>query len=270
MSKQDLDTDTSQIMKVYLDRLLVSPRAQRRLRPARVDELAAEFQYDNMGYLVLNQRGKNFYIIDGQHRFEALKKWYGDGWETIDIPCRVYKGLTEQQEAEKFDRLNNSLQVNAFDKFNVRVTAGRQEETTIKRIVTDNGLCISQDKVPGAISAVSALRKLYVGSNAETLAKTLRVIRDSFGDAGFEAMVITGIGLLCQRYNGILDEREAVQRLSKTNGGVKGLLGRAEVLHRQTGNAKSQCVAAAAVDVINSKRGGKKLPGWWKSGKEVA
>jgi len=56
-----------------------------------------------------------------------------------------------------------------------------------------------------------------------------------------------------------------VAKLSKANGGVNGLLNKAEVLRRSTGNQKGQCVAAAAVEVINKGRGGKKLPSWWKA-----
>lgn len=36
------------------------------------------------------------------------------------------------------------------------------------------------------------------------------------------------------------------------------------VRRKQTGNAKGHCVAAAAVDINNRGRGGKKLPSWWR------
>jgi hypothetical protein len=70
---------------------------------------------------------------------------------------------------------------------------------------------------------------------------------------------------LCQRYNGELDDKVAVDRLSKAHGGVNGLLNRCEVLRKQLGQPKAHCVAAAAVEVINRGRGGKKLGDWWKS-----
>jgi hypothetical protein len=82
------------------------------------------------------------------------------------------------------------------------------------------------------------------------LARGLRIIRDAYGDAGFDAAVIDGMGHLCQRYNGQLDDGVAIDRLSSAHGGVSGLLAKAEVLRKQTGNSKSHCVAAAAVDII--------------------
>lgn len=76
---------------------------------------------------------------------------------------------------------------------------------------------------------------------------------------------IDGIGLLCDRFNGSLDDAQLVQKLSKAHGGVNALLGKAENLRKSTGNVRAHCVAAAAVDINNAGRGGKKLPSWWRA-----
>lgn len=239
----------------------VSPLAQRDLNKARVDHLVANFDLEQIGTPTVNRRNGGLYIIDGQHRVEALREI---GWGDQQIQCWVYEGLSEQDEAEKFLQLNDTLTVNAYAKFRVGVRAGREDECVIDGIVQREGLCVSQDKIPGAISAVGTLRKVYVRSDAATLARTLGMIRDAYGDSGLEAAVIDGIGLLCQRYNGELDVPVAIERLGKVHGGVNGLLGNAEKLRLQTGNLRGHCVAAAAVTIINRGRGGKKLPPWWR------
>lgn len=249
---------------VPIDKMRVSPLAQRTLNQARVDRLLAEFDLEQFGTPTVSERDGHYFVIDGQHRIEALKAFLGEE-EGQKVQCWTYTGLSEEEEADKFDRLNDVLAVHAFDKFKVRVTAGREVETDIDRIVRAQGLCISRDAIPGAVRGVGTLRRVYSRSDAATLARALRIIRDSFGDSGFEAPVIDGIGLLCQRYNGDLEEDVAVKKLASLNGGVNGLLGKAENLRRQTGNYKSHCVAAAAVEVINTGRGGKKLPSWWKA-----
>ena len=76
---------------------------------------------------------------------------------------------------------------------------------------------------------------------------------------------IDGISLLCQRYDGDLSEQRAIARLSSAHGGVSGLISRAGQLRQSTGSATAQCVAAAAVEVINRGSGGRKLPGWWRN-----
>lgn len=255
---------TARLRWIPLGRTKVNPLAQRDLNPARVDKLTTEFDPEQFGSPTVNQRNDLFYIIDGQHRIEALKQWLGDGWESQQAQCWAYDGLTEEEEAEIFLKLNDTLTVHAFAKFRVGVQAGRPEECEIDRIVRLQGLRVSQDKSDGAISAVGTLMRVYRRAGPEALGRTLRIIRDSFGDPGLEAPVIDGLGLLTDRYNGDLDEQRAVTRLAGTNGGVNGLLGKAENLRRQTGNPKAHCVAAAAVEIINAGRGGRKLPSWWR------
>lgn len=246
---------------VPIAKMKTSPVAQRQLNPARVDHLAADFDLEQLGTPTLSERDGSFWIIDGQHRVEALRQI---GWGDQQIQCWVYVGLDEQQEADKFDRLNDVLAVHAFDKFRVRVAANRDIESDIDRIVRAQGLVVSRDNLPGAISAVGTLRRVYTRSDGKTLARALRMIRDAYGDPGLEAPVIDGIGLLCQRYNGDLNDEVATEKLAKANGGVNNLLGRAEKIRRDTGEYKSHAVAAAAVEIINAGKGGKKLPSWWK------
>lgn len=265
MSQPNRTEAPTRLRWVPLGKLRVSSVAQRELVPARVDRLLAEFDPDLVGNPVVSDRDGYFWVIDGQHRTEALKAWLGDGWDDQQIQCRVYSGLTEQQEADLFDRINDTLTIHAFDKFRVRVNAGRSIETDIDRQVRHEGLVVSRDGVPGAVRAVGTLRRVYTRSDAATLGRALRIIRDAYGDPGLEAPVIDGIGHLCQRFNGELDEDKAVKKLSSAHGGVNGLIGAAEKLRRSTGQPKAHCVAAAAVEIINRGKGGKKLPNWWAS-----
>lgn len=247
---------------IPIAKMKVSPLAQRELNESRIDAMLTEFDLEEIGTPTVSERDGSFYIIDGQHRVECFKRL---GWDDLSLQCWTYTGLNEELEAEKFLRLNDTLTVHALPKFKIAVTAGRDEETDINRIVNSNGLVVSRDQVPGAVGAVGTLRRVYRRSDGKTLGRTLRIIRDAFGDSGLEAPVIDGIGHLCQRYNGALDDEEAIRKLGSMHGGAGGLLGKAEVIRRQTGNAKSLCVAAAAVETINSGKGGKKLPSWWKS-----
>lgn len=247
---------------VPISKMRVSPLAQREINQARVDKLVAHFDLEQMGNPTVNERDGHFWIIDGQHRVEALRQLE---FADYDLQCWTYVGLTETEEAEKFLKLNDTLTVDGFYKFRVGVNAGRPEETEINRIVLAQGCVVSRDDIPGAIRAVGTLRRVFDRSGSVVLGRTLRIIRDAFGDGGFEAAVIDGIGHLCGRYDGLLTEDVAVTKLGTVHGGVNGLLGKAEVLRRQTGNSRGHCVAAAAVEIINRGRGGKKLPDWWKA-----
>ena len=191
----------------------VNPLAQRDLRPARVSRLAAVFDLEQMGAPTVSARGDWYYVIDGQHRVEALKQWLGT-WQDQQIQCWTYEGLTEAQEAEVFLKLNDVLAVPAFAKFKVSVQAGRSGEADVDRIVRALGLRIAPGRAGGGICAVATLRRVYARGGAAVLSKALRIIRDAYGEAGMDGPVIDGIGLLCQRYDGQLVEQRAIDRLA--------------------------------------------------------
>lgn len=254
----------SSVKDVPLAKMKVSGLSQRDLRPARVNYLTSEFDPEQFGYPVVNMRDGFFWVIDGQHRIEAVKLYLGDDWAKQSVTCRVYTGLTEQEEAEMFDRLNNQLTVGMFDKFKVRVTAGRQTECAVQKIVEKSGLKISRSKGEGSISAVGTLVKVYDRAGATTLHRALILAFNSFGDPGLSDRIIDGMARVCERYNGALDDDDAIERFKTMRGGVGALMQRAETLRKQVGASVPQCVAAAIVDTLNAKRGGKKIPSWWK------
>jgi len=250
---------------VRLGQMKVSPLAQRELRPYRVDHLISIFDPDKMGIPRLSFREGHYFICDGQHRIEALKKWLGQGWQDVSIECWVVDGLDESQEAEYFLSLNDTLSVSIYEKFTKAITAGRQTEVEIASIVDSLNLKITKQDIPGGISAVGCLLKSFKRDGDNALRRALVIANNAFGDAGLLGPIIDGFGLLCRRYNGTLDERAAIEHLSRINGGVNGLLNEARRLRIRIGKPLNHCVAAAAVTIINRGRAGKgKLSGWFK------
>lgn len=240
----------------------VSPLAQRELNHARVDKIVANFDLEQIGTPTVNRRGGLYFVIDGQHRVEAIRQI---GWGDQQIQCWSYDGLTEAEEAETFLKLNDTLAVNAFSKFRVAVQAGRAVEVDIDNIVRTAGLNVSMYDGNGGISAVGTLLRIYDRADGDVLRTALTIIRDAYGDAGLTAAVIDGMGFFCQRYEGEFDLADVNKKLTTARGGVGGLLGAAEKLKLSTGNQRGHCVAAAIVDTINRGQGGKKLASWWKA-----
>lgn len=236
----------------------INPLAQREYRPPWAAQIAAEFDPEAFKPPVVSHRGSKYYCIDGQHTIGAFRLM---SWGDQEVQCWVYEGLTEEQEADLFLKLNNTKNIPAFEEFTVAVNAGRETETDIDRIVRANGMKIS--KKEDGISCVTALEKVYE-AGPKVLGRTVRITRDAFGDRGFEASVIKGIGQVCARYNGEIDDAALVAKLGRIRGGVNGLLSNARHIEKQMSKPMYQCVAAAVVETYNSGRGGKKLPGWWK------
>lgn len=254
----------SQLKDVPLSKMRVSQNAQRKLKPSRIDELHADFDLELLGYPVVNFRDGFYWIIDGQHRVETTKRFLGEGWEKQSITCRAYTGMTEKEEAAMFRRLNNNLSVSAFDKFNVGVTEGDAECVAVKKAIERAGLHLGREKGDGSVSSVGTLAKIFRRANGETVTRALRIVHNAFGDPGLTNQVIDGVAMVCERYNGAINDDESIERLNAMRGGVGALMSRAGTLRKQTGNSATVCIAAATVDVLNAKRGGKKLPSWWK------
>lgn len=253
----------SSLRWVPIVEMKVSPKAQREFKEAHAAEFAADFDLEALGFPVVNQRDGSYWIVDGQHRVAALKMI---GWEDQKIQCEVYHDLSEAEEAELFLRRDKRRAVQAFDRFRIGIVAGRDIECDINRIVQGSGLRVSTDDSDRSISAVGSLYRTYRNGGPVTLGRAIRILRDGFPEDGnaFRREMLDGAGLICQRYNGELDDKEVVAKLAALRGGAMTVMRKAAKLRAGTGEALGQCVAAALVEVTNSGRGGKKLPGWFK------
>jgi hypothetical protein len=249
---------------VPLNKMRTNPLAQRDLNNARVDKIASEMDLEQFGVPTVSLRDGIYYIVDGQHRIQAYIKWSGPDWEQQTLQCWVYEGLSADEEAEIFLKLNDILAVNAFSRFRVAVQAQRPIENDIVRVVEKQGLKISKDKVSGSIKAVGTLRRIYLRSGPDVLGRTLTIANDAYGDAGLQTQTMDGLSLFVARYDGTIDDADVVDRLQRARGALGALHTKASVLRERLGQPVAQCVAAAAVEIYNSRRGGTRLPSWWK------
>ena len=237
--------------------------SQRKLDHRWVAQIAQKFDIEDFGFPVVNHAGEWYWILDGQHRIAAFKYWLGS-WQGQQVQCFVYQGLSEQEEAKLFDRLNTTKSVSIFDKFRVRLTAGLPDETNVEAIVRLNQLKLSRQRESGSLSCVGTLLRVYRRSD-DCLNRTLKVSYTAFEDGGLEADIIDGIGTLVGRYDGQIEDGRLVACLKDLRGGATTLRQHAERLRQQMGGTKSHAIAAAAVRAYNKGRGGKKLPNWYSA-----
>lgn len=252
----------SRLLWVPIAAMTTSPAAQRRFSKAQADTYAADFRLESLGYPVLNKRDERWYIVDGQHRITALRTI---GFGDLSLECECYFSLTERDEADLFLERNNRKDVTSYEKFRVAITAGRETECAVNEVVIAQGLKVARSESEGCISAVSALLSVYENGGAQTLERSLAILRDAYGGshAALKSPLIRGLGLVCQRYNGDFDDAAAVAKLGKAS--LQQLLQRASVLRHQTARPQPECVAAAVIDLMNSGRGGRKLAGWFSA-----
>jgi hypothetical protein len=258
---------TDRIKTIKLGEIRVSPVSQRELRPARVKYILRSLDFDKIGTLEVSERDGFYYIIDGQHRFQALCEFLGDGWASVQIQVWVWTGLTEEQEARKFLERNDVLAVDAYAKFKVGVTAGDAVPCDINRIILSLGLKVSKLKIANSIGSVTTLTRIYSKAGPRGLSKTLALVRDGLGDMAFDPYIIEGLSMFWNRYEGRLEENRILRILSVQSRGVKGILSAANLKKEVLGQPLSQCVASVVTDSYNKGlRGPSSLGSWWRDG----
>lgn len=255
-----IETPTTQKW-VPLTLMQVRPESQRELNRGWADHIASDIDVEKLGVFVVNKVGGVFWLIDGQHRREGLM---AAGWGDQQVQCQVFENLTREQEAELFLGLNDRKSIPALQEYRIALTAGRERECAIDRIVRAERCAVTADKIDGAIGAVGTLIRIFERSGGKVLGRTIGIVRDAYGAPGLDAHVLDGIALLCARYNGDLEDQLAIAKLRNLQGGVGGLMGRAYLKREQLKKPLADCVAASALDVINAGRGGKKLPSWFR------
>lgn len=268
--KSEPSRRASKIRPVTISEMRTPPAGitQRKFSLAQSEKYAANMDLDKLGIPIVNLRGGIYWIIDGQHRIEALKMWFAPA-DPGQIPCEVYEDLSDSEMADIFLGRDDRRPINVFEKFSVACTAGRSRETDIRRAIESNGLKVSQTKEPGCVGAIGACAKVYDLGGPIVLGQAVRTIRDAFGaDAkAFDGQLIQGLGLIFNRFNGRTNEKRLVTQLSSFRYGARGVLQSAETKRERTGNNKAHCVAATLVDIYNKgagPRAGDRLPSWWK------
>ena len=80
--------------------LQINPKIQRKLSPARVQKIRENFSPLIANPIKVSFRDGKYFIFDGMHTRTALCDLNGS--ENFPILCRVYTGLTEEDEARLF------------------------------------------------------------------------------------------------------------------------------------------------------------------------
>ena len=245
---------------VKVSDLEVYEPTQRKFRKAWALHIANNLDPDLLGVIEVNQRDGRVFVIDGQHRYMAMKlAGYGDQSMQADI----FSDLTDAEMAARFLGRNNVKQIGTFDKFRVRITADDAPACDINRTVLAQGLKVSQAGDDDCISAVGALEYAYNRVGPERLGAGLRILRDAFQDPrAFRAEYVKGIALFIEVYDGHpnYDEAHLIAELSKRD--TRWLGFSTQEARATFGWNLPKCVGKVLCDVHNTARRTKKLPPW--------
>ena len=153
------ETDTPwEEMHLSLSELYSGQPYQRPVKDPVVDRLVREWDPRLLTPLVVSYRDGRYHLVDGQHRSCAMRRMNGE--EDVIAPCQVYRGLTYEQEAElyyKLDRAKGHLRLSSATK--ALLESGSDSKITdIKKRIEGAGFIWALDKPTGEAFVIEATR----------------------------------------------------------------------------------------------------------------
>ena len=158
--------------------LQISPRIQRRLDMKRVDDIRGNYSPLIANPIKVSFRDGKYYIFDGMHTRTATAKMQGT--DNFPIFCRVYFGLTEEDEARLFaEQFGLSEDITMWYRLRALDVAKDKEVLDFVKVTRASGLSISLDRVVagnGHISAVVAAFKAYRDLGGDEYCRMLKIL----------------------------------------------------------------------------------------------
>ncbi len=235
---------------------------QRPVSDPAVDRLVREWDPRLLTPLAVSYREGRYNLVDGQHRICAMRK--KNGGKDVTTLCRVYRGLTYEQEAElyyKLDKAKGHLRLSHATK--ALVESGSDTEIIeIKRLLEGVGFIWALDKPAGEAfeigatrAVINAYRLLGGASFSRMLTLTARTWHGA--SSSLKASMLSGMALFLKTYETELDDDAFIKRLSAVDPD--------EILRRGKADFSTNRAALRFARVIwdkyNSQRsGGRKLP----------
>lgn len=200
-----------------LGELFTDPTYQRDLDPARVTRMVKTYDAALVGIIEVSARDDGRYaILDGQHRWAMTRDVLFEQ-ETPHIACRVHSGLSVDEEAKLYHRLNTTRkQLTGWDRWKARRGAGDQTVAAIEKACTGAGWTVDYRAKRGSLTCTKALEQVYEVGGANLIVYVLSVITSAWGDDsdGPTTGTVRGLAHLVGTYGDELDRARLISALS--------------------------------------------------------
>jgi len=191
--------------------------AQRPLDPKKVAKIAADFDPDAFGLiLVCRTPDASFYhVIDGQHRVDAVRGMWG---EQEQVPCRVINTTDPRRAADIWAKMNTDrTKPSTIERFRVAVTAGHQQEASINKLLVSLGYEVTPYAKAGSMRAVSTCMLVAKRDGMDILRDALLIIQGTWGKTpeSVDGALIDAYAQLLAKYGSYLDRQHLVDKVKK-------------------------------------------------------
>lgn len=252
---------------VPVSELSVDPRVQRPLDTRKAQRIVERFNPAALGILTVSKRRDlSMVVLDGQTRLEAVRRLTDANGK---LPCRIFTGLTLEQEAQMFLDLNTTTKPRLIDSYQVRVVAGDEIAKGINEIIRPYGWDIKNSPEKGYIQGIAAIEKIYrrslaIEAEPNVLQMAIMMITKAWGleRDGVQASILLALGSLVAEYSSKIDTDRMVKTLAEWRGGPVGLITQGSAYASVQQIRKYNGIAALIVRTYNKGLTTRALPEW--------
>ena len=183
----------------------------------RVNKIKRNFHEDMVMPAIVSFRDGKYYIIDHQHQTQAIYELNGCN-PNILILCDVREGLTYEQEAELYFRLNTGQAILTFnDLYKGRVEAKEETALIFRDIVESCGYLVDGN-TSTSIKALKTAHNIFDKVNGQEKLKTILTLtntcwpNDAYGVCG---QMLEGLSLFLDNHGNEYDQKRFIKIMSE-------------------------------------------------------
>lgn len=202
--------------------LLLVPREtyQRKFTNDRAQKIAKEFDERIANAPKVSYRDGKYYVFDGQHTIGARK--IRNGGEDLPIRCKVYFGMTPEEEALLFaQQTGTSAQLSAGARLRAEIYGKDPDALAFKETTERVGLQIDYDQDRGKhrLGCVATARKIYASIGPDRYLEAMHILAEAWDGApdSFRAENLVGIGRFVDLYHDEYNSKRLLKQLHKVD-----------------------------------------------------
>lgn len=192
---------------------------QRPVAQKDVDKIVREWNGREVTPVVVSFRDGKFNVVDGQHHIEAMRQKAG-GRDVI-VPCIIHTGMTYEQEAELYARLDRDKKRLTLRQYTKAVVEAGSDANIleVKRLTEDVGFIWALGEPTGEpfeIAPIRALINAYQLLGGEGFARMLSLMAGAWQGMpnSLKASMLSGMALFIKTYETELHDRAFIRRMS--------------------------------------------------------
>lgn len=171
-----------EVLRLPIGALEIDTTYQRDLDLNWAKSIAENFNPQLVEMLQVSYRNGHYYVFDGQHTLKALEMKFGDS--EYPVSCKVYHGLTKQEEAQLFRDLNwLKKKISPIAMMKAQSVAGDKTTMNFLQCTKDAGFIMNPSKKVQCRYGINAVKKAeacFLTLGPETYSRMLTFIKETW------------------------------------------------------------------------------------------